>query len=172
MMRCRVISAGGWAAVLVSWTLLGAGCGRGPKEFRFAVHPASGTVTFKGKPLGGAIVRFHPGDPSKVTVPEGEEGPPVLLTTETNPDGTFSMSTYLADDGIPAGDYTVTVAVGLGGGGGDEEEVSVEDGDGPAVPAPAPKRSGPDKRYRDAATSPLKASVKADQANTFTFELD
>ena len=163
MMRFRAVPIGGWLALALSWAVLGAGCSRAPKEFRFAVQPVSGTVTLQGKPLSGAIVRFHASDPSKVTVPEGKEGPPVLLTTETNADGHFSMSTYLADDGVPAGDYTVTVAVGL------SEGTSVEDGDGPT--ARASKRPKPDARFRDPSTSPLKVSVQPGQANTFTFDL-
>lgn len=164
-MRSRPGSAVFWLALLVSWSAFVVGCNRAPKEFRFAVYPASGMVTYQGKPLGGAIVRFHAKDPSKVTVPEGQEGLAVLLTTETNPDGSFSMSTYLADDGVPAGDYTVTVAVGSA------EEVSVEDSDGPASRVPK-KQTGPDRRYRDPASSPLTASVKADQDNKFTFDLE
>jgi hypothetical protein len=152
------------AAPAVLALLLAAGCGRRATEYRFDVHPASGTVQYGGKPLPGAIVRFHPKDPAKVTVPAGQEGPPVMLTTETNPDGTFAMSTYVADDGIPAGDYTVTVALGL------KEEPSVEDGDGPQ--RPQRKAAGPDRRYRSPETSPLTATVKPGEANRFAFELE
>jgi hypothetical protein len=149
-------------ALLVLLTV--AGCGGRETGYRFDVHPVSGTVQLGGKPLPGAIVRFHAKDPAKVTVPAGQEGPPVMLTTETNPDGTFAMSTYLADDGIPAGDYTVTVAVGLAA-----DEPSVEDGDGPRR---APRRAAPAARYRSPETSPLTATVKPGEANRFAFELE
>lgn len=157
-MRCRLVSA-----ITLFWTLLAAGCGDRDTPYHFDVHPVSGTVQHQGKPLGGAIVRFHPKDPALVTVPAGLEGPPVMLTTTTRPDGTFTMSTYLADDGIPAGDYSVTVAVGL------EEESSVENSDGPS---PIPKRSTPGKRYRNPATSPLTASVKPGETHHFAFEVE
>lgn len=143
--------------------LIAAGCGGRDAEYRFDVHPVSGTVQYQGKPLPGAIVRFHAKDPAKVTVPAGQEGPPVMLTTETNPDGTFTMSTYVADDGIPAGDYTVTVAIGL------QEETSVEDSDGPQR---APRKPAPGRQYRDPATSPLTATVKPGEPNRFAFELE
>ena len=161
MRRPALPAAARLAAALA--LLVSAGCGRRATEYRFEVHPVSGTVQYGGKPLPGAIVRFHPKDPAAVTVPADQEGPPVLLTTETNPDGTFTMSTYEADDGIPAGDYTVTVAVGL------KDETSVEDSDGPQR---APRKPAPGRRYRDPATSPLTATVKPGEANRFAFELE
>jgi hypothetical protein len=162
-MRCHLGSVGGWPALALSWALLATGCGDQDAPYQFEVHPVSGTVKHQGKPLGGAIVRFHPKDPALVTVPEGREGPPVMLTTTTNPDGTFTMSTYLADDGIPAGDYNVTVVIGP------EGESSVENGDGPLR---TPTRSVPGKRYRDPATSPLTARVKPGEVNRFAFEVN
>ena len=52
-------------------------CGEDEDDFRFAVHPADGTVLYKGKPVPKAIVRFHPTDPATVKIPEGKEGMPV-----------------------------------------------------------------------------------------------
>jgi hypothetical protein len=141
-------------------------CGGGDKQHRFEVHPASGEVRFGGKPLPGAFVRFHPVDPATVAIPEGKEGQPPMLTTETDRDGKFTMSTYLTDDGVPAGDYKVTVAVGL-----QEAEVDIENSDGMAI-APAPKKAMPGKVYRDAETTPLKATVRASGENHFVFDVE
>lgn len=146
---------------LVALTL--AGCGASDADnYRFPVHPVSGKVSYKAAPVGKAVVRFHPETPDLLKMPEGKTGPAVLLTTETNPDGTFAMSTYLADDGLPAGDYIVTVAQGP------DPESDVENSDG--QPA-AKKTSGPPRRYREPTSSPLRAKVK-DGENRFEFELE
>lgn len=139
--------------------LAAAGCG-GDGGYRFPVHPAAGKVMRGGKPVPKAIVRFHPTDPATVKIPDGQEGPPVVLTTETDEDGAFVMSTYLADDGIPAGDYVVTVQIGL-------DAPDVENAD------VMPNRNLPlvAKLYRKPDTSPLKATVKPGD-NQFVFECD
>jgi hypothetical protein len=86
-----------------------------------------------------------------------------MLTTETDPDGRFAMSTYTADDGVPAGEYAVTVAIGPA------EVEDVENSDGPQ--AAKPRKPRLDAIYRDPAQTPLKASVKPGE-NHFSFELD
>ena len=138
-------------------------CREGGDDFRFTVHPADGTVLYKGKPFPKAFVRFHPTDPATVKVPDGKEGMPVVLTTETGEDGKFALSTYLADDGVPAGDYTVTVEAGLA-------ESDVENSDGEVKKA-RPSAAGPGRIYRDPSTTPLKATVKPGE-NHFRFELE
>ncbi len=138
-------------------------CGDSGDDFRFKVHPADGTVLYKGKPVSKAVVRFHPTDPATVKIPDGKEGMPVVLTTETDADGKFALSTYLADDGVPAGDYAVTVAVGMA-------DTDVENSDG--VPKKArPSAATPAKIYREPSTTPLKATVKPGE-NHFKFELE
>ena len=148
---------------LAMFALVIPGCGEGGDDFRFEVHPSDGMVLYQGKPVPRAIVRFHPTDPATVKIPDGEEGMPVVLTTETEEDGKFALSTYLADDGVPAGDYAVTVAVGLPGD-------DVENSDGQPEKA---RRSAvtPGKIYRDPSTTPLKATVKPGE-NHFKFELE
>ena len=138
-------------------------CGGGDEGYRFEVHPADGKVIQQGKPVPKAFVRFHPTDPKTVAIPEGKTGPPVLLTTETDAEGKFSLSTYVADDGVPAGDYKVTVAIGLAE--ADVENADVKRG------AATPKTLAVGKIYRDPATTPLKATVKPGE-NHFTFELE
>jgi hypothetical protein len=148
-------------AMLALGALTLAGCGD-VEGYRFEVHPADGRVLRDGAPVAGAYVRFHPDDPASVQVPEGEEGLTVMLTTQTDQDGRFAMSTYLADDGVPAGDYTVTVVADQDPAGSD-----VENADGKVL-APPPRRPDP---YREPATSPLKATV-APGENHFVFELE
>lgn len=145
-----------WLPVLFGWILSGCGESAG---YRFAVQPTSGEVVYKGKPVAKAIVRFHPTDPKVVTPPEGQEGPPVMLTCETDEQGKFVMSTYVADDGIPAGDYVVTVVMGLA-------DADIEGGDGKT--SARDKEAG--KIYREKSTTPLKATVKPGE-NRFTFQM-
>jgi hypothetical protein len=56
-----------------------------------------------GKPLGGALVIFHPRD---------DRSPQATRSyAKTEPDGSFALSTYSPGDGAPAGHYIVTVLV-------------------------------------------------------------
>ena len=70
--------------------------GTGMIRATFAAVPRRGTV-FAAK----ALVVFHP-----VNDPDPN---PRCSTAEVAEDGTFTLSTYTADDGAPAGDYEVTV---------------------------------------------------------------
>jgi hypothetical protein len=153
----------------MTW-LIAPGCGT--DEFRHAVYPAGGMVRSQGQPVADAVVRFHPVDPNVVKIPEGRQGYPIANpTTETSADGTFRLSTYLADDGVPAGDYKVTVLVGAGQKGdadaGEEADPDAEGSDAPARKAP-PSAS----KYRDPDTTPLRVTVKPDAENRFVFDLD
>lgn len=64
-------------------------------------YPASGTVTFKGRPVVDAELAFFPEDPS---VPESVR--PKAKSTEG---GKFEVWTYAQGDGAPAGSYKVTI---------------------------------------------------------------
>ncbi len=164
MLRSRMLHTGLW--LLLATGVL-PGCG-GDGVYRFPVHPTDGIVTRAGKPLPHAYVRFHPVDPDLLKPPAGVEAPTVMLTTETDEAGKFVMSTYLADDGIPAGEYTVTVVAP-----GTDVEADVENSDG----KPAPKAKGLAvpaalKKYSEPATSPFKATVQAGSPNHLSFELE
>ncbi len=171
------------ASAPIAVALAVAGCGD-DVGYQFPVHPSSGQVSWKGEPVKGALVRFHPVDPQALQPPKGEEGPPVALATETGADGSFTMSTYYADDGVPAGEYVVTVTplreVGDGTAADPDVDptVPVEDTEvhpddlaraGRRKAAPKPTFA---KLYRDPAASPLRASVKPGEPNRFTFDLD
>jgi hypothetical protein len=100
-----------------------------------------------GCPLAGAQLVFHSINPeTKRTTHAGD----ALI----EPDGSFVLSTYKANDGAPAGAYVVTVAnAGL-----------LEGGTVPttrhAIPA----------AYEKPGSSPLRVEVKAGK-NQFTFDL-
>jgi len=80
--------------------LLLTGCGRsGPP--RIATHRAAGSVTYQGQPVPGAFVALHPKDQRLTSAP--------TPTATVQPDGTFTLTTYEAGDGVPDGDYVVTL---------------------------------------------------------------
>ncbi len=75
------------------------GCGEANPQL--PVYPVNGKVILKGKPLANALVAFHPVDQSDPRA--------TTCRATTGPDGTFTISTYAANDGAPAGEYKVTV---------------------------------------------------------------
>ncbi len=143
-----------------------------PDEFRFPVHPASGQVLYQGEPAANAMVRFHPIDPKIVEIPEGVEGPPVTLAAPTDAEGRFALSTYLADDGVPAGDYKVTVFLDEGEPGGDEADPEETDAANVESATPRPMVLLNALQYQDPGRTPLTATVKEGEDNDFVFELD
>lgn len=60
------------------------------------VYPARGSVYYNGKPAAGAIVRVH-----------GVEG--TMPRGIVQKDGSFTLTTYNASDGVPSGRYRVSV---------------------------------------------------------------
>lgn len=83
---------------LLAVAALVAGCGDG----RLKVYPVTGQVLYNGEPLPGVDVAFHPTDPVN------DAGYPPHATTDDQ--GKFTLTTYLKDDGAPAGEYRVAVA--------------------------------------------------------------
>lgn len=85
----------------LSFLLLGSvGCISSSKPWE-VVHPASGTIEFKGKPVENAEITFFPTDSS---VPDS-----VRPKGKSTADGKFVLGTYSQSDGAPAGKYKVTV---------------------------------------------------------------
>lgn len=81
---------------LACWLLLiCAGCSGDGLE---PVYPVSGTITFKGKPVEGAIVAFTPN-----TTGQAASG-----TTDAS--GVYKLTTRSSGDGALVGKYSVTVA--------------------------------------------------------------
>lgn len=83
-----------WALVLAVWVM--AGC-TGRESKRVKVYPVRGSVFFNGMPAAGAVVRVH------------GAGGEVLSRGVVQKDGAFSLTTYEAEDGVPAGHYRVSV---------------------------------------------------------------
>src|SRR5262249_14780327 len=74
------------------------------RDNRKPVHPVTGQVLWKGKPVVGAQVIFHPVDKENFE----RERP---HAEKTDADGRFRLSTYLKDDGAPEGEYIVAVVL-------------------------------------------------------------
>jgi hypothetical protein len=68
---------------------------------RVPVYPVKGKVAVAGEPPIGALVVLYPARP----VGEKDLRP----SAKIGQDGIFSLTTYVADDGAPAGEYTATI---------------------------------------------------------------
>jgi hypothetical protein len=78
---------------------LAASCGR--KSDHTPVFPVTGRLLLEGKPAEKAMVFFCPLDNHDSHAPK-----PVGTVAS---DGSFTLSTFLANDGAPAGEFAVTV---------------------------------------------------------------
>jgi hypothetical protein len=119
--------------------------------------PATGMVTYKGKPVEGATISFIP------------DGPQRAATAISGPNGKYELTT-LDQTGAMPGNYTVLVRK-LDIPAASTAPVSMEE----ALklntrPPPAPKDLVPSK-YSDPARTPLRFEVKAREANVFNIEL-
>jgi len=148
-MNFRVFS-GIYVAFVISVV---AGCGgpAGPP-----VYKTTGTVTYKGQPVEGAVVAFHSSEAGR------------LATGKTDAQGRFELTTYQPGDGAPAGSHQVTVTkiVTTGGGGG---EMSMEQALEQTSTA-ASKNELPEK-YASPGMSQLQFDVASGGENDFTIEL-
>lgn len=119
------------------------GCGGNPD----APQPVSGNVSVKGgSPLRKGVVRF--------TNVAGKKNSAI---GEIDPSGSFQLSSTGKNDGVPAGDYTVTFAGTEGG----------QDYDHPNDPVIVMIH----EKYNSDSTTDLKFTVKPGR-NTCNFELD
>jgi len=83
------------AALLLACAACGSDSDRKP------LFPAEGKVFFESKPASGAIVFLHAAD---------AEGPKAVRPHGTvGKDGSYRLSTYQNEDGVPAGTYQVAV---------------------------------------------------------------
>jgi hypothetical protein len=116
-----------------------------PTSNRKTTHPVRGVALLDGCPIPGASVWFHLPSADGKRYAHVADG-------RVEADGSFVLSTYLANDGCPVGEYLVTIVPSY---------PLVERGkDNFVVP----------EKYRKPATTPLKATVKEGK-NEFTFEL-
>ena len=97
-MSRRVTSVGA-AICLATGMLLGCESERpaGPPVF-----PVQGELRFDGEPMTGASVTFH-------RTGEGAETGSYYPRATVDEQGVYRLSTFVSDDGAPAGDYVVTV---------------------------------------------------------------
>jgi hypothetical protein len=124
------------APLLLTVILVALGCGGDARKPAF---PVKGQVLVGGKPAAKAQIIFHP-----LTDPDGKAPRP---SGQVTADGSFTLNTYTAGDGAPAGEYAVTVTwpQGQSNIGGDSD-------------------AGPDRlggRYANPKTTPLRAKVDA-----------
>jgi hypothetical protein len=105
---------------------------------RKPVQPVCGKVFYEGTPAANAVVTFHLLNPDAKRTTRGGDA-------MAEADGTFTLSTYAANDGAPAGEYAVTVVWWN----------PPVDADGKPGPNMLPER------YARPETTPLKVTVKA-----------
>ena len=129
------------------------GCGSGGKK----LYPVTGKLTYQNRPAVGAMVIFHP---------KGDKTPQAIRPSGlVKEDGTYTLFSGPGDEGkgASAGEYEVAVtwdappkgpAGGMGGGG--EQKLTGDQLGG---------------RYRDPATSGLKATINAGPTEIPAFEL-
>ncbi|EDL58287.1 peptidase associated/transthyretin-like domain-containing protein [Gimesia maris] len=117
-------------------------------------YPVTGTVKFNGTPLEGATVVFQ----SNGAQTQAAVG-------RTDKDGNFQMRTFEEGDGAIAGEHRVTITCVKTEGPADGtnlDEADVVIKETSLIP----------ERYADAQKSGLTATVKPDQENAVTFELE
>ena len=136
--RCKGIAIA--LVVIVVSSLAAAGCRRSD------MAPVSGRVTFEGRPVPKAIVRF---------VPESRP----MAAAGTDDDGRYRLTTRRPMDGAYIGRHKVIVTAWMPGA-GDTSGVSAE-----------PERPDIPKVFHNADTSPLAVEVTAEGPNQFDFEL-
>jgi hypothetical protein len=134
-------------ALLVAGVAALSGCGDG----KLPLYPVTGTVLVDSKPAEGAMVIFCPVEGSS---------PPELLRERpfgnSGPDGKFLVTTFLKDDGIPAGDYKILVKWAVRGPAFDERSGAVD------------RLRG---RYMNLENTPLTAKITGDSVELPPFDL-
>jgi hypothetical protein len=140
---------------------------------------ASGTVTYNGSPVEGAVVTFSP---------TGVGGHAASGTTDAS--GNFRLSTFESGDGAVPGSYAVSVSkteggaqpdAGVAGGGGQDYDAIYEAmekqgvdvmGSGEGAKAEAEAKDLLPAKYKNPTESGLTAEVTEGGNNTFTFALE
>lgn len=139
------------------------GCGGDTSHRSTEVVPVSGVVTYKGVPVEGAAVTFHPAQASMA--PGATQKPAARAKTDAQ--GKFRLWTFDLNDGAVPGEHTVTIS---------KVEIVAPDvnPDEPGYVAAAeespPKYLVPQK-YGNQRTSGLKETVAAEGTNEFEFAL-
>lgn len=124
--------------------------------------PVSGTVTRKGKPVEKAQVSFIHPDASR------------SASGETDSQGKFRLGTFGNADGAIVGDHVVVVTKAAAQSAAPAGPPKPEDLAKMAASGQMTAVKGDESvpaKYGDAKTSPLKATVKGDGQDDFTFDL-
>jgi len=117
---------------------------------RKPVYPVRGQVLVQGKPAAELFVYFRPLDEA--------DPDPIIAYGQVDATGSFQLSTYVAKDGAPAGEYVVTFEWPRQGG------PTLEDFQGPD------RLNG---RYKDPATSHFRGIRVEKKSNELApFQLD
>ncbi len=121
-------------------------CARSRRKPVFPVH---GQVLVQGKPASELFVYFRPADEA--------DPDPIIAYGQVDATGRFDLSTYVAKDGAPAGEYVVTFEWPLQGGPTKQDF------------------QGPDRlkgRYKDAKTSKFHVRIEPKVNELAPFQLD
>lgn len=164
-MNSRVLHV---AAVITTAVTMASGCTGGAhdrwKQRMPRTYRAYGAVTYRGKPLGGATVVFHP--------LEGAGKSRRTAAGVTDSSGRFILTTVKPRDGAAAGAYRVTVEKttppNLGAISAAPDETVV------ISPEPGPSATKPliPEKYFAPETSGLAAEIKPSGKNDFSFTLE
>jgi hypothetical protein len=117
------------------------------------LNPVQGTVLYKGQPLEGAVLTFHPKGGGKSITAN-------LPVGRTGADGTFTLKTG-DKDGAPAGEYAVTLVC--------PEEVKLPKGKISTAPPESKDRF--QMAYANRDNPPLRAEIKAGVNQLEPFQL-
>ncbi len=144
--------------IFATSVLLVAGCSSDDEKLP-PVYPVFGTVTYGGQPLAGATVVFR-------STADSSAKPAIGLS---DAQGRFQLSTFGENDGVIAGQHSVSVSKMTSVEGGEKESMEAAAA-AAARNEPEAKSEIPEK-YSDPQTSGLQETVKEDGGNEFKFEL-
>jgi hypothetical protein len=147
MNALRFTAARPVALLVLAATVAVAGCGGS----RLGTVPLSGRITYKGEPLIGGTVTFHPVDAAQCRP----------ATASIQPDGSFVAATLENDRGIMPGEYRVSVVL---------LKTPLFDVSPAQAAAAAKTNMVLPPRYADPATSGL--SVTVEPGGTETYDID
>jgi hypothetical protein len=149
------------AAALLPGLLFALGCEQGPDRPR--TYPVTGSVTYSGQPVEGATVSF-----------QGAHN----AVGKTDASGGYQLTTFAANDGAPAGQYSVAISKfeGEEGAAGPAVDMMSDEYDQAMAGGGKPKESaGPENllpaQYAEASKSGLTATVSESGPNNFDFDL-